>query len=66
MHSLSVVRGTDSFRKLMESRQVITRSHPVATINYGIVGGFYKIRYRGSKKKMKPCLIYRQDQWELK
>lgn len=49
--------GNDSFRKLIESRQVVTRSHPVATINYGIVGGFYKMRYRGSEKKMKPCLV---------
>jgi hypothetical protein len=43
-------QGRDSFRKLIESRQVLTCSHPVATINYDIVEGFYKIRYLGSKK----------------
>lgn len=49
MHRFSGVRERDSFRKLIESRQVLTCSHPVATINYCIVEGFYKIRYLGSK-----------------
>ena len=51
MHRFSGGRERDSFRKLIESRQVLTRSHPVATINYCIVEGFYKIRYLGSKGK---------------
>lgn len=53
MHSFSVVRGRGSFGKLIESGRVITRSRPVVTINYDIVGGFYKIRYHGSKRTKK-------------
>lgn len=48
-------KGKRFVQKINRSRRVITRSRPVATINYYIVVGFYKIRYRRSKKKkMKP------------
>lgn len=65
MHNFSVLRRRGSFRKLVESRPVPTRSHPVVTINYYIVEGFYKIRYLGSKEN-ETLLIYRKDQWQLK